>query len=126
MYRLGKGERPQLNSVSLSLEMAKVRGRSPAAVPVTIPPSINSDAPRELDQSVSSTGTRYLSRRASRLLNRGPQIVVDPPPPEESLYPSLTTLVSLESEEEDDFSCKDCCRAGVCVCVCVCTRQELL
>lgn len=94
------------------LDMAKV-GRGVAAIRShRTPPSINSDTHGTLEHSVTS---KPPSRRGSRLegfAHRGPQIIIDPPPPEESLYPSLTTLGSLD-EEEDEVSCKDCCRSGM-------------
>ena len=72
----------------------------------------------ELEDSVISVASppRGHGRRASRASNRVPQIIVESGGGqhghgEESLYPSLTTLASLE-DEEDEFSCKDCCKSG--------------
>ena len=67
------------------------------------------------EDSVASVTTtpRGHGRRASRASNRVPAIIVESAgqPVKESLYPSLTTLASLD-EQEDEFSCKDCCRTG--------------
>ena len=90
--------------------MAKVSRATAALQHKRTPPSINTQYERFLEQSL--TTTRPLGRRASRSSLRGPQIVVAPPQSEESLYPSLTTLASLD-DEEDEFSCKDCCRSGL-------------
>ena len=75
--------------------------------------SINSEGTPD-----NSVFTQPLSRRGSRVEGYShrriqPQIVVDPPPPEESLYPSLTTLGSLDDDEDEDFSCKDSCKSGL-------------
>ena len=75
--------------------------------------TINNSDPKPATSSSSS-------RRASRVeeAHRGPQIVIDSPPPEEeSLYPSLTTLGSFDDEDEDEFSCKECCKSGIVECV---------
>jgi mucolipin 3 len=67
------------------------------------------------EDSVASVTTtpRGHGRRASRASNRVPAIIVESAGQQEkeSLYPSLTTLASLD-EQEDEFSCKDCCRTA--------------
>ena len=69
----------------------------------------------ELEDSVASVTTtpRGHGRRGSRASNKVPAIIVESSGQHEkqSLYPSLTTLASLD-EQEDEFSCKDCCKAG--------------
>ena len=99
-------------------DMAKV-GRAVAALrrQTHHPGSINTTPQRGFDDSLMSVGgtPRLPGRRGSRASNRvPPQIVVESPQPDEALYPSLTTLASLD-QEEDDFSCKDCCKSGMCV-----------
>ncbi|CAI8007046.1 hypothetical protein GBAR_LOCUS5021 [Geodia barretti] len=69
----------------------------------------------ELEDSVASVTTtpRGHGRRGSRASNKVPAIIVESSGQHEkqSLYPSLTTLASLD-EQEDEFSCKDCCKAA--------------
>ena len=75
--------------------------------------SVNVD---ENDPPRISSTPKSLSRRSSRLEkimggDSRPEIVIDAPP-DESLYPSLTTLGSLSDDEEEEFSCRECCKSS--------------
>lgn len=102
----------EVNSEPLR-DMAKVAGRTAA-----IHANVHAHAHRTSHPSINSdrtpTTSRSPSRRSSRVEGtyKSPQIVIEPPHPEESLYPSLTTLGSFDDEEEE-FSCRECCKAGM-------------
>lgn len=90
--------------------MAKVGSVAVAHAHRHHPPNDNmtTSTPRGPEHSVNS---KPPSRRGSRISNRAPQIVIEPPSREDELYPSLTTLGSFQ-DDEDEFSCKDCCRSA--------------
>ena len=106
-YKLDLLGKPSDGSKPL-LDMAKVS----RTVPVIHRHHPN---PVSINDSTEPVTSKPPSRRGSRIGHRGPEIVIDPPP-EDSLYPSLTTLGSLD-DSEDELSCKDCCKSGVCVCL---------
>ena len=105
-----------LNSEALQ-DMAKVGSVAVAHAHRHHPPNDNmtTSTPRGPEHSVNS---KPPSRRGSRISNRAPQIVIEPPSREDELYPSLTTLGSFQ-DDEDEFSCKDCCRSGTTHVVCM-------
>lgn len=88
-------------------DMARVGGK--AAI------HVNVHAHARKAREPKSTTSRPTSRRASRVeeAHKSPRIVIDSPPSEESIYPSLTTLGSFDDEDEDEFSCKECCKSGI-------------
>ena len=75
----------------------------------------------------SMSGSLAASQRGASLAGGGGSKI----DPTLSLYPSINTLRS--EQEDDDFSYKDCCKAGQspvgvndCVCVCVCACVYML
>ena len=68
-------------------------------------------------------GSLAASQRGASLAERGSGKFIDPTL---SLYPSINTLRS--EQEDDDFSCKDCCKSGQSSVtrVCVCVHQSII